>query len=185
MLFSPRFRIPNLLRDLFAEGALSAAFVTTFTQVQQTKGAEEAFRLSNRVATALMISVEPDLRHRLDLRHRPSSTCSHWFFGRARQADLTIHLTRIMIPFLLLSRSAAKAWEILERAQHFGHPGPSPQCFSIWARSSAGCFLGFTLGIFSSQCHRRHGIRHPRRRFSSLPCSGPVCAAPVFRYRPC
>src|SRR6201989_1120237 len=36
--FLTAFRIPNLLRDLFAEGALSAAFVTTFTQVQQTKG---------------------------------------------------------------------------------------------------------------------------------------------------
>src|SRR5215472_4095950 len=53
--FLTAFRIPNLLRDLFAEGALSAAFVTTFTQVQQSKGAEEAFRLSNRVATALML----------------------------------------------------------------------------------------------------------------------------------
>ena len=53
--FLTAFRIPNLLRDLFAEGALSAAFVTTFTQVQQSKGAEEAFRLSNRVATALVL----------------------------------------------------------------------------------------------------------------------------------
>src|SRR5580765_8999250 len=53
--FLTAFRIPNLLRDLFAEGALSAAFVTPFTQVQQSKGTEEAFRLSNRVATALMI----------------------------------------------------------------------------------------------------------------------------------
>src|SRR4026207_1850254 len=53
--FLTAFRVPNLLRDLLAEGALSAAFVTTFTQVQQTKGQEEAFRLSNRVATALML----------------------------------------------------------------------------------------------------------------------------------
>src|SRR5947209_9289123 len=53
--FLTAFRIPNLLRDLFAEGALSAAFVTTFTQVQETKGEQEAFRLSNRVATALML----------------------------------------------------------------------------------------------------------------------------------
>src|ERR1700675_2814359 len=45
--FLTAFRIPNLLRDLFAEGALSAAFVTTFTQVQATKGEAEAFRLSN------------------------------------------------------------------------------------------------------------------------------------------
>ena len=53
--FLTAFRIPNLLRDLFAEGALSAAFVTTFSQVLATKGEEEAIRLSNRVAT-LMIS---------------------------------------------------------------------------------------------------------------------------------
>src|ERR1043165_2149154 len=53
--FLTAFRIPNLLRDLFAEGALSAAFVTTFSQVQQQKGAAEAFRLSNRVATLLML----------------------------------------------------------------------------------------------------------------------------------
>src|SRR5215470_15202062 len=48
--FLTAFRIPNLLRDLFAEGALSAAFVTTFTQVLATKGEKEAIRLSNRVA---------------------------------------------------------------------------------------------------------------------------------------
>ena len=53
--FLTAFRIPNLLRDLFAEGALSAAFVTTFSQTLATKGEEEAFRLSNRVATALML----------------------------------------------------------------------------------------------------------------------------------
>src|SRR5215471_4250335 len=53
--FLTAFRIPNLLRDLFAEGALSAAFVTTFTQTLETKGEQEAFRLSNRIATALML----------------------------------------------------------------------------------------------------------------------------------
>src|ERR1043166_7387120 len=53
--FLTAFRIPNLLRDLFAEGALSAAFVTTFSQVLAKKGEAEAFRLSNRVATLLML----------------------------------------------------------------------------------------------------------------------------------
>src|SRR6266496_1275905 len=47
--FLTAFRIPNLLRDLFAEGALSAAFVTTFSQVLTKKGEAEALRLSNRV----------------------------------------------------------------------------------------------------------------------------------------
>src|SRR5690242_21072978 len=55
--FLAAFRIPNLLRDLFAEGALSAAFVTTFAQVFETKGHHEAIRLSNRVATLIIIVI--------------------------------------------------------------------------------------------------------------------------------
>src|SRR5215813_5978563 len=55
--FLTGFRVPNLLRDLFAEGALSAAFVTTFSQVLETKGKEEAVRLSNRVATTLILVI--------------------------------------------------------------------------------------------------------------------------------
>ena len=46
--FLTAFRIPNLLRDLFAEGALSAAFVTTFSQVLEAKGKDEIGRASCR-----------------------------------------------------------------------------------------------------------------------------------------
>src|SRR4029079_11542781 len=51
------FRIPNLTRDLFAEGALSSAFVPTFTEYLSTRSKEEAARLANLVATALIIVV--------------------------------------------------------------------------------------------------------------------------------
>src|SRR5437867_5082979 len=51
------FRIPNLLRDLFAEGALSSAFVTVFSDYLVTKDEKEAFRLSNLIATALMLTL--------------------------------------------------------------------------------------------------------------------------------
>src|SRR5271168_4302801 len=49
--FTAAFRIPNLLRDLFAEGALSTAFVTTFSKTIARGGDEEAWRLANKVAT--------------------------------------------------------------------------------------------------------------------------------------
>src|SRR5256885_5109119 len=49
------FRIPNLLRDLFAEGALSSAFVTVFSDYLVTKDEKEAFRLSNLVTTLLIL----------------------------------------------------------------------------------------------------------------------------------
>ena len=46
------FRIPNLMRDLFAEGALSSAFIPTFSSYLSGKGKQEAVHLSNLVATA-------------------------------------------------------------------------------------------------------------------------------------
>jgi putative peptidoglycan lipid II flippase len=49
--FTVAFRIPNLLRDLFAEGALSTAFVTTFSKTIARGGDEAAWRLANKVAT--------------------------------------------------------------------------------------------------------------------------------------
>src|SRR5262249_20968033 len=50
-------RIPNLTRDLFAEGALSSAFVPTFTEYLANKGKEEAAALANLVGTAIILVV--------------------------------------------------------------------------------------------------------------------------------
>src|SRR5580698_8810569 len=55
--FNLGFRIPNLTRDLFAEGALSSAFVPTFTDYLSTRTAKEAGHLANLVATALIMVV--------------------------------------------------------------------------------------------------------------------------------
>src|ERR1700726_1399289 len=49
--FLMAFRLPNLLRDLFAEGALSTAFITTFSRKIATEGDESAWRLANKIAT--------------------------------------------------------------------------------------------------------------------------------------
>src|SRR5713101_5438928 len=49
--FLMAFRLPNLLRDLFAEGALSTAFITTFSGKIATEGDQSAWRLANKVAT--------------------------------------------------------------------------------------------------------------------------------------
>ena len=49
------FRIPNLVRDLFAEGAMSAAFVPTFTRHLTLHGKQDAWRLGNNVINALLL----------------------------------------------------------------------------------------------------------------------------------
>ena len=51
--FRIAFRIPNLLRDLFAEGALSAAFVPIYTRLLAQEGREVAFRFATRLFTLL------------------------------------------------------------------------------------------------------------------------------------
>src|SRR6202046_1831232 len=55
--FTAAFRIPNLLRDLFAEGALSTAFVTTFTKTIARGGDDSAWRLANKVATLTAVTL--------------------------------------------------------------------------------------------------------------------------------
>src|SRR3984893_2474272 len=53
--FIVAFRIPNLVRDLFAEGAMSAAFVPTFTRHLTIHGKDDAWRLGNNVLNALIV----------------------------------------------------------------------------------------------------------------------------------
>ena len=53
--FLVAFRIPNLLRDLFAEGAMTAAFVPTFTRYLRLHGREAAWRLGNLVVNTLAV----------------------------------------------------------------------------------------------------------------------------------
>src|SRR4030095_12036614 len=55
--FNIAFRIPNLLRDLFAEGALSAAFVPTFTTTAHKEGKDAAWRLGAQVMNALFMVI--------------------------------------------------------------------------------------------------------------------------------
>src|SRR5438067_12337504 len=55
--FTIAFRIPNLLRDLFAEGALSTAFVTVFSRTAALQGTAAAWRLADKVATLTAVSL--------------------------------------------------------------------------------------------------------------------------------
>src|SRR6185436_3624938 len=120
--FLTAFRIPNLLRDLFAEGALSAAFVTTFSQTLQNRGKAAAIELSHRVATLTIVFITvlsvlgwiftPAIVHLL----------APGFFEVPGKAELTVQLTRIMIPFLLLIALAAQAMGILNSVNVFAVP---------------------------------------------------------------
>ena len=140
--FTAAFRIPNLLRDLFAEGALSTAFVTTFSKTIARGGDEDAWRLADKVATmtalllgllcALGMVFSDQLVHLLAPGFDPE------------KAALTAHLTRIMFPFILLVSVAALVMGMLNAKNHFGVPAMASSFFNIGS-IVFGVALGFWI----------------------------------------
>jgi putative peptidoglycan lipid II flippase len=142
--FLTAFRIPNLLRDLFAEGALSAAFVTTFTQTLQNKGKPAAILLWNRVATLVILCITAISIVAWIFTPAIVGVLAPGFFSVPGKADLTIELTRIMIPFLLLIALAALAMGMLNAFNVFGVPALASAFFNIGS-IIGGLLLGYSL----------------------------------------
>ncbi len=107
------FRIPSMMRTLFAEGALSSAFIPTFTASVTSGGQQEAIQLSNLVGTAIIIVV--GFICLLGVIFSPQLV---WILAPGYAAvpgkfELAVRLTRIMFPFLLLIALSAQVMGIL------------------------------------------------------------------------
>jgi putative peptidoglycan lipid II flippase len=131
------FRVPNLLRDLFAEGALSAAFVTTFSQTITRQGERAAWRLASLVNNLLIVILSlivllgiifaPQVVNLLiDPAAAPADP-----FTAARTYDLAVRMTRIMFPFLLMVSLAAVAMGILNTRDRYGVPASASTLFNV------------------------------------------------------
>ncbi len=139
------FRIPNLTRDLFAEGALSSAFVPIFTEYLTTRSKEEAVRLANLVMTALLVIVgtlcllgmlfAPAIVHLL----------APGYAAVPGKFELAVRMTRIMFPFLLLVALAAQVMGMLNASNRFGVPALASTFFNIGS-VGFGMLLGIVLG---------------------------------------
>ena len=135
--FNIAFRIPNLLRDLFAEGALSAAFVSTFSRTLTQKGEREAWRLANLVSNGLFLVLSviviagivfsPQI---VNLLVEPSRELADP--AQAQVAyQLTVKLTRILFPFLVMVSLAAVAMGILNSKDRYGIPASASTMFNV------------------------------------------------------
>jgi putative peptidoglycan lipid II flippase len=139
------FRIPNLTRDLFAEGALSSAFVPIFTQTLAHKGRKEAAELSNLVATALIIVV--GLFCLVGIIFTPAwvNLLASGFHQVPGKFELAVKLTRIMFGFLLLVALAAQAMGVLNACNRFAVPALASTFFNIGS-ITFGLILGYLVG---------------------------------------
>lgn len=130
--FTLAFRLPNLLRDLFAEGALSAAFQPAF-QSRLREGRAPAQALASQVATALLILL--GVLTLLGELFAPGlvATWGSGFTQIEGKAELTVLLTRILMPFLLLVSLAAVCMGMLNAAEQFLWPALAPALFNLAA----------------------------------------------------
>ena len=139
--FTAAFRIPNLLRDLFAEGALSAAFVTTFSKTIARSGDAAAWRLANKVGTLTLVVLGSICVAGMVFSSQLVSVIAPGF--DPQKAALTAQLTRIMFPFIVMVSMAALVMGMLNAKNVFGVPAMASSFFNIG--SIVG---GVTLGAW-------------------------------------
>jgi putative peptidoglycan lipid II flippase len=127
--FLTAFRAPNMLRDLFAEGALSTAFVTTFSRRIATDDDASAWRLASKVATLTLVFMSALTV--LGIIGAPVLIQILAPGFPAEKAALTIQLTRIMFPFILLVSLAALVMGMLNAKNVFGIPAMASSFFNL------------------------------------------------------
>ena len=150
--FNVAFRVPNLVRDLFAEGAMTAAFVPTFTRTLNQDGRAAAWRLGNLVINTLLIVTivlvvlgvvfadpitrllaatdftSPILRL---LGFEVAQPASAGFAAVSGKLELTVQLTQLMMPFLTTIAVAVAMMGMLNSLNRFFVPALSPAMFNV------------------------------------------------------
>ncbi|MBI2822831.1 MAG: murein biosynthesis integral membrane protein MurJ [Acidobacteria bacterium] len=129
--FNVAFLIPNLLRDLFAEGALSAAFVPTFTKYLSSRSRQEAWELASLVINALLVILSLFTLLILLLAKYFVLLFAYGFTQTPGKVELTATLTRIMSPFLMMVALAAVAMGVLNATGRYFVPAVAPAFFNI------------------------------------------------------
>lgn len=129
--FFVAFRIPNLMRDLFAEGAMSAAFVPTFTRRLTTEGRAAAWRLGTQLINALIVITGVLVLAAIIFAEPLTRLFARDFAEVPGKLELTVRLTRVMLPFLTLVAVAAACMGMLNSLRRFFIPALSPAMFNV------------------------------------------------------
>ena len=138
--FIVAFRVPNLVRDLFAEGAMSAAFVPTFTRYLTLHGKAHAWQLANNLLNALMIVTGIIVAFGIVFAPEVVRSYAADFASVPGKLELTIWMTRVMLPFLIMVAVAAALMGMLNSLHHYFIPALSPAMFN-----AATIVCAFTL----------------------------------------
>ena len=153
--FFVAYRIPNLLRELLAEGSMSSAFIPVFTEYHTLRSKKETWELASAVFTTLLSIVT--LITLIGLIAAPAIVwvLAPGFQDDAERLHLTTTLTRIMFPYLIFISLAALTMGILNSLRAFAAPALGPVFFNVCIIVSALLLapfleepvLGIALGV--------------------------------------
>ncbi len=133
------YRIPNLLRRLVGEGAMTASFIPVFTSYMRERPTEELWDFANRlfwtlatllaVLTVLGMVFSPGVIQLFDV-----------FSKEHKQWDQAIYLNRIIFPYIFFIGLAALSMAILNCFHVFGVPASTPVLLNV-------AMIIFSIGI--------------------------------------
>nr|MBI3612966.1 murein biosynthesis integral membrane protein MurJ [Nitrospirota bacterium] len=135
--FFVAYRIPNLLRELFAEGSMSSAFIPVFTEYHAKREQRDAWELASAVFTTLLTILTG-----ITLLGILASPAIVWLLAPGFHQDparlaMTTLLTQIMFPYLLFISLAALAMGVLNSLRAFAAPAFSPVLFNVCTIAAA------------------------------------------------
>lgn len=169
------FAIPNMMRKLFGEGALTAAFVPVFKGEVESGRMESARRLARAVMTMSLLMLAAISA----LAIAGLSAALHWAPSFSERTVLTLRLTRLLVPYMVFICGAAFGMGVLNALGKFAaaslmpcllnvvwiaalgtlcfFPGMSLSSRIVWV-SGAILFAGFLQMAFMFRCMKRRGV---------------------------
>jgi putative peptidoglycan lipid II flippase len=181
--FNVAFRVPNLLRDLFAEGAMTAAFVPTFTRTLTTRDREAAWRLGNLVINALVIVTGVLVLAGIVLAEPITRAIAPEYAHIPGKLELTAQLTRVMLPFLPMIAVAVAAMGMLNALHRFFIPSLSPAMFNV-ATILCALFLAPVMPRFGQEPIMAIAIGTLLGGLGQIVLQWPLLRKEGYRYRP-
>ncbi len=133
------YRIPNLLRDLFAEGALGSAFVKVFSSSLEKEGEEKSFKIAQILISNFIIILTITIILGILFANAVVSIIAPEFKKDLYKFNLTVRLTQIMMPFLLFISLASIFAGMLNSFRIFFLPAFSSGLFNL---------VSIIIGIF-------------------------------------
>jgi putative peptidoglycan lipid II flippase len=136
--FFVAFRLPNLLRRLFAEGAFSQAFVPILSEYKSREGPEAAHDLVNRVASLLSLALLVLSAVGIAVAPLIIYFTAPGFSAEPAKFDLTVAMLRVTFPYILFISLVSLAGGVLNTWSRFAIPAFTPSLLNI-------CFIAGAL----------------------------------------